>query len=259
MGDGPAALVTGGSRGVGYIAAEALAARGFNLTLMARDPGRLKAVAGELSSRYGVEVDYFPADLRVEGSAEAAVRRAVERWGGLDAVFMSYGNPSCEPCTLDEATRGDWVEATQLYVASTAEALKAVARLNTRNSRFVVFTSFTTREAHEYLIVADTVRAGLPVLVRAAARLYAPRVVPILVVLGSIDTPGARATVLRIAERLGRDPGELWRVEVEGRSPLRRTATPSELASLVGFLAEAPEYMAGSTVYFDGASGRFVP
>ncbi|GAB6148137.1 SDR family oxidoreductase [Stetteria hydrogenophila] len=256
---GKAALVTGGSRGVGFIAAEALASRGFNLTLMARDPGRLGEAVERLSRLYGVEARAYPGDLRVEGSVEGAVRASLEWWGGLDAVVMSYGNPSCEPCTLGEASWRDWLEAASLYIASTAEALRAVARLNTRSARFIVFTSFTTRESHDYLVVADTVRAGLPVMIRAAARLYSPKVVPILVVLGSIDTPGARATISRLALRLGRDPGELWASEVEGRSPLRRVARPGELRELVGFLAEAPEYMAGSVVYFDGASGVFIP
>jgi 3-oxoacyl-[acyl-carrier protein] reductase len=256
---GKAALVTGGSRGVGYISAEALAMQGFNLTLVARDPARLREAVERLSSRYGVKVRYLRADLKVEGSMKRAIQAAVESWGGLDAVVMSYGNPDCEPCTLDEASWSDWVEATKLYIASTAEALKTLARLNTRKARFVVFSSFTTREAHDYLVVADTARAGLPVILRAAARLYAPRIIPILVILGSVDTPGARATVSKIAERLGRDPGEFWVSEVEGRTPLKRTALEDEIRRLIGFLAEAPEYMAGSIVYFEGASGRFIP
>ncbi len=254
-----AALVTGGSRGVGYLSAEALAARGFNLILVARDPGRLREAAETLSSLYNVEVQYLPSDLRIEGAVEKAVRAAVESWGGLDVVVMSYGNPECEPCTLDEASWGDWLEAVKLYLAPTAEALKTLAHVNTGRARFIVFSSFTTRETHDYLVVADTVRAGLPVMLRAAARLYAPKVIPILVILGSIDTPGARATVSKIAEKLGRDPREFWSVEVEGRSPLRRTASGDEFKTLISFLAEAPEYMAGSTVYFEGASGRFIP
>lgn len=256
---GKAALVTGGSRGVGYLSAEALAARGFNLTLVARDPGRLRKAAEALSSLYNVEVQYLPSDLRVEGTMEKAVRTAVDSWGGLDVIVMSYGNPECEPCTLDEASWRDWLEAVRLYLAPTAETLKTLARVNTRRARFIVFSSFTTRETHDYLVVADTVRAGLPVMLRAAARLYAPKVIPILVILGSIDTPGARATVSKIAEKLGRDPGEFWSMEVEGRSPLKRTASRDEFKALISFLAEAPEYMAGSTVYFEGASGKFIP
>ncbi len=256
---GKAALITGGSRGIGYITAEALAEKGFNLTLVARDPGRLREAAEAISSLYNVDVQYLPSDLREEGTMENAVRAAVELWGGLDVVVMSYGNPKCEPCTLDEASWRDWLEAVKLYLAPTAEALKTLAHVNTKQARFIVFSSFTTRETHDYLVVADTVRAGLPVMLRAAARLYAPKLIPILVILGSIDTPGARTTVSKIAKRLGRDPEEFWALEVEDRSPLKRTASRDELKKLVGFLAQAPEYMAGSVVYFDGASGRFIP
>ena len=248
-------MVTGGSRGIGYYAALGLARAGCRrIRLYARNPEGLKAAASRLSTETGANVDYEVLDLRNPDSVGAALTQAIDELGGLDVVALSYGNPSCEPCTLDEASAGDWVEAYNMYTVSTVEAIKAVARYNDRQTRFIVFTSFTVGEYHRFLVVADAARAALPLIVRAAAREYSSKIIPVLVVLGSFDTPGARRTISAIAERLGVDPGEFWRDEVEGRSPLRRVGRPDELAGLTAFLARAPEYMAGSVVYFEGAS-----
>ncbi|MGF0236907.1 SDR family NAD(P)-dependent oxidoreductase [Rhodococcus sp. IEGM1300] len=57
------ALVTGASSGIGAIYAQRLAARGFDLLLVARDQERLEAAASKLRAEYGVQVEVLKADL----------------------------------------------------------------------------------------------------------------------------------------------------------------------------------------------------
>lgn len=57
------ALVTGASSGICAIYAERLAARGFDLLLVARDQERLESAAGKLRDAYGVKVEVLKADL----------------------------------------------------------------------------------------------------------------------------------------------------------------------------------------------------
>ena len=57
------ALVTGASSGIGAIYAERLAARGFDLLLVARDQERLEATASKLRAEHGVQVEVLKADL----------------------------------------------------------------------------------------------------------------------------------------------------------------------------------------------------
>lgn len=71
------AVVTGASTGIGAIYADRLARRGYNLVLVARDTGRMDALAQRLRTETGVRVEVIGADLtRREDVAKIEVRLA---------------------------------------------------------------------------------------------------------------------------------------------------------------------------------------
>jgi short-subunit dehydrogenase len=67
----PYALVAGGSKGIGYGIAEALARRNFNLILIARGMDSLVSAKSKLESLYGVNVEILQLDLSSESSADS--------------------------------------------------------------------------------------------------------------------------------------------------------------------------------------------
>lgn len=69
------ALVTGASSGIGLTYAERLAARGYDLVLVARDVKRLDALAARLTGTYGVKADVLPADLSVREDVRKVEQR----------------------------------------------------------------------------------------------------------------------------------------------------------------------------------------
>ena len=71
------AVITGATSGLGAEFARALAERGYNVVLAARDKERLQAKAEELSSRYSVAAEVLPADLATrDGVGDVAARVA---------------------------------------------------------------------------------------------------------------------------------------------------------------------------------------
>jgi short-subunit dehydrogenase len=75
----PIACVTGASAGLGKEFAEQLAARGYDLLLVARDAARLRALSEQLGTRYGVTATPYPADLsHLESTRTLATHLAAE-------------------------------------------------------------------------------------------------------------------------------------------------------------------------------------
>lgn len=76
---GPYALVAGGSKGIGYGIAEALARRGYNLILIARHWDSLQAAKTKLEKAYDIHVDLLSYDLSREQSADEIAQGCTQR------------------------------------------------------------------------------------------------------------------------------------------------------------------------------------
>jgi short-subunit dehydrogenase len=75
----PYALVAGGSKGIGFGIAEALAKRGYNLILIARHMDTLLAAKNILETAYLIHVEVLAMDLSFENSATEIAKWCIER------------------------------------------------------------------------------------------------------------------------------------------------------------------------------------
>ena len=84
-------LITGASAGIGAALARECAARGYDLTLTARREGPLRALAEDLTARYGVVASVITADLAETGAPAALVEAIAARGLRIDGLINNAG------------------------------------------------------------------------------------------------------------------------------------------------------------------------
>jgi short-subunit dehydrogenase len=87
----PVALVTGASSGIGSEFARALAARGHDLVVVARDTTRLDALAERLEKEHGVDVEVLSADLTSKKGRAVVAARLESAEPAVDLLVNSAG------------------------------------------------------------------------------------------------------------------------------------------------------------------------
>jgi NAD(P)-dependent dehydrogenase (short-subunit alcohol dehydrogenase family) len=90
MTDGRAALVTGGSSGIGFAIARALGQDGYSLTVSARRPEKLESAVSGLRDE-GIEAQAVPANMASEEDIKRVVDAHRERHGRLDVLINNAG------------------------------------------------------------------------------------------------------------------------------------------------------------------------
>jgi NAD(P)-dependent dehydrogenase (short-subunit alcohol dehydrogenase family) len=237
---GRTALVTGSTRGIGRAIAEALAAAGARVAVNSRDAAAARAVAEEI----GAGAVGLAADLGRAEAAAGLVASALDALGSLDLLVNNAGMAmAAESVDLSPA---DWQRTLDLDLSAVFYCSQAAARhMLGRGSGAIVniasvqaFTPLARRVAYA------TAKAGVVGMTKSLAAEWAPTVRVNAVAPGYVATPMVEELV-----RAGRvDPAA-----VVARTPMKRMATPAEIAGAVMFLAsDAAGYITGETLMVDG-------
>ena len=134
---GKAAIVTGGSMGIGKAVAEGLAAEGCDVAIVARGQELLEQVAAEISEASGRRCLPLVGDMRSSEDANRVVDAAAEAFGGLDICVPNAG--SSPGGLLEELTDDQWHQSLQLkFMGHVRTVRAAVPHLRARGGGAII-------------------------------------------------------------------------------------------------------------------------
>ncbi len=183
-------LITGGSRGIGFAVAEALAAEGAAVGLVARDAAGLTDAAARLEPR-GVPVATAAADVTDTPQLKRAVADIASALGGLDRLVANAGG-TVGPGNLTSAGDDDFTATFALNAGHAAELIRAgLPHLKAAGGGAVVIISSVTGMRPAPRTAYAAAKAAEIHLAATAAQELAPAGVRVNCVSpGSIMFPG---------------------------------------------------------------------
>ena len=242
-------VITGGSRGLGFAAAQALVADGARVVLSARDAGQVAAAVTGLGAGSAVGVAAVNRDPDAPAMLVAAARESFGRLGG---ALISVGGPPAGPVTTmpDDAWR-DAFES--VFLGAVRMAVTVGAELGEGGS-IVFVLSVSVRSPIPALAISNGLRPGLAGVAKTLADELGPQGIRVNGLL-----PGRIATGrVREVDALSGDPEQV-RAELSARIPLRRYAEPDEFGRVAAFvLSPAASYVSGTMIPIDGGALRAI-
>jgi NAD(P)-dependent dehydrogenase (short-subunit alcohol dehydrogenase family) len=249
--DGKAAVITGGTRGLGREIALVLAEMGCDLALNYRsdDESARKTVDDVVT--IGRRALAIKANLEDEVETRAMMQQACRELGRLDILIVNAVTSTLKP--LLSVKPSSFARTINMNLGHFLVCAQEASQLFTDGGRIIAITgSASTRNAPGSQVLACA-KAGMESMVRQLAFELGPRGVTVNAVsLGLADTESSRLL-------LG-DSFERFKSCTDERSALKRLGTGEEVANVVGLIcAPAASYMTGEIVTVDGGLGRASP
>jgi len=246
---GKRAVVCGGSSGLGKAIANALAAEGVEVTLVARSADKLAASAADITAATGAQVAVKSVDL---GDVQA--RTALhELCAATDILINNSGGPPVgDYLTLTEQ---DWLAALQANMLSAIELINvALPGMKAREfGRILNVTSHMVKAPVAMLSLSNGARAGLTGYVSGVARDVARHNVTLNNLLpGQFDTDRLRSNHERFAAARG-VPVDEFRQRAAHDIPARRFGQPHEFGAYAAYLCSVHAgFVTGQNLMLDG-------
>lgn len=250
---GKRALVCGSSAGIGKAAAIELALLGAEVTLLARNPDKLKAVAAELPRTVGQDHHWAAADFQVLSAVQEVARTLGEDQRGYHILINNTGGPPGGAAI--DGTIEQYLAAFHAHLLANQVLTQAVVpgMKQARYGRIVNIISTSVKAPIPNLGVSNTIRGAVASWAKTLATELAPFGITVNNVLpGYTETERLTSLVSTRASKSG-VPQEQVEKDLLATIPAGRFGKAEELGAAVAFLASpAAGYINGINLPVDG-------
>lgn len=237
-----AALITGGSRGIGAACARLFARQGYGVGIVCQKAkDRAEALAEELAA-LGVPVKVYVCDVAQREQVQAMTAAFLREFGRIDVLVCNAGIARQELFT--DITEASWREVMGVDLDGVFYCAQAVLpdMLHRKAGKIITLSSMWGQVGASCEVAYSTAKAGVIGLTKALAKELGPSGITVnCVAPGVIDT-----------EMNGNLPQDI-KDELAEETPLERLGTPEDVAQAVWFLASsAGDFFTGQVLAPNG-------
>ena len=133
---GKTALVTGGSKGIGYFVAEAMVKEGMNVVVTSRHEDEVQEAADKLAQAGSGKVLGVRCDARKMDEQQQAVEQTVKEFGSLDVLIANAGVGNFAP--VDEMTPQEWQDVIDINLTGVFYSVKAAVDALKKSEGYII-------------------------------------------------------------------------------------------------------------------------
>jgi len=242
MSDVKTALVTGASRGIGFVIASKLAEAGYNVAICGTTQATIEKAAEQIRAASGVEVLAKAVDVSDRDQIQGFVKETVKQFGGLDVLVNNAG------ITRDNISMrmkaDEWNAVIDTNLSSVFNAMQAALRpmMKARAGRMINISSVVAGMGNPGQLNYCASKGGVEAMTRSLAREIGSRGITVNAVApGFIETDMTAGL------------GEEAHAKLTAQVPLGRLGQPEDIAAAVCFLAsDAASYITGQVIHVNG-------
>lgn len=258
--EGKAAIVTGGSRGIGKAIAAALAAEGVDVALVARGEEALNDAAEEIGAASGRRALPIVCDTGDDDAVRAMVDRAATDFGRIDILVNNAAKAGGQapPPGMDDLDEEFWADM-NVKVLGYLRCARAVApHMRAQGwGRIINISGLAARQSGT--LVGSMRNVAVAAMTKNLADTLGRDGINVTVVHPGLTVTEATPSVVAArAARSGRPPEEVRREMLESNT-VRRPIDAPDVANVVAFLASPLSVaITGDAIAVGGGVGRAI-
>jgi 3-oxoacyl-[acyl-carrier protein] reductase len=244
---GKAALITGGSRGIGAATVKLFAQAGADVVFNYHRKKAAAAAVEQEARKHGTRIEFLKADLGRMQDAQELVEHAVARLGRLDILVANVGIWNAEDAPVEKLSEREWDEMMRIslksvYAVTHFAVEKMIAQ---RSGRIIAISSTSGRHGEAFHSHYAAAKGGIISFVKSlASELAQHQILVNCVAPGWVQTDMSKPVLDTKSAK-----------SLQAEIPLGRAATPEEVAGPILFLAsDLATYITGEVLNVDGGS-----